>query len=419
MRVPAGWGEMDFERPACEIRGPQVGSCDQQGVDMTQVPEIFRTAATWAQGRPFGDPAGMAVTALLTELTGPPRIGVCTVDAPVTATIPDAVMVRTAWPAVGSGTDVVLLIHPGNIPGRVRSRMRAGPQKFVHIEDKEQAENYTLGVSELTAIREHLLGGELRALAARFPELNSLVPATQSPEQRRPRVVIIGPDPQLVSDLKTELAHHLTVVDTADADVVVAVPGKHGFLLADAPTIQDAWQRVGRLVTLSPLPEGLCPGAVPAGRDLATTITRLAATPARMSIPAVPTGQWGRALKRMNTRYHEKVRQLHRAGDRAGMRRLVAGHGLELPPDPGYLTRELFLIAGLILAAAIFRPDILPVIMGISVLRLVQQRQQALNRWWEEAHTRTRVDITTSVSRGARGPREWLRKRFHEHERAG
>lgn len=386
---------------------------------MTQVPEIFRTAATWAQGRPFGDPAGMAVTALLTEFTGPPRIGLCTLDAPVTATIPEAIMVRTAWPAVGSGADVVLLIHPGNVPGRVRSRMRAGPQKFVHIEDKEQAENYTLEVSELTAIRERLLGCELRALATRFPELNSLVPAAQPPEQRQPRVVIIGPDPQLVAGLKMELADHLTVVDTADADVVVAVPGKHGFLLADAPTIQDAWQRVGRLVTLSPLPEGLCPGAVPAGRDLTTTITRLAATPARMSIPAVPTGQWVRAMKLMDTRYREKVRQLHRAGDRAGMRKLAAEHGMELPPDPGHLTRDLFIIAGIILAAVIFRPDILPVIMGISGLRLVQQRRQALNQWWEEAHAGTRLDITTSVPGGGRGPREWLRKRFRELERAG
>lgn len=391
---------------------------------MTEVPGLFRAAATWAEGRPFGDPAGMAVRALLTELTGPPRIGVCTLDAPVEATIPGAVMVRTTWPAVGSGTDMVLLIHRGTIPGRVRSRMRAGPQKFIHIEDKEQAENYRIVLSQLSVIRTQLLSGGLRALATRFPEVTTLIanPVPESMpagERRIPRVVLIGPEPGEVTALRETLTPHLQVVDSADADVVVAVPGHHGFLLADAPTLQDAWHRVGRMVTLSPLPAGICPAAVPAGRDLVATIKNLAAKPAQMTIPTVPSNRWGQVIQRLDTHYRSHAQQLRHRDDRAGMRRLAARHGITLPQEPRLPFGELIFVTGLLLGTGLLRPEMIPVVLVLSGVRLVQQYRRRRRQWWEESCREPHLDITSGARRGGRGPREWLREQFREEERAG
>lgn len=407
------------------LRGP-AGGCvvsgvrTAKGVDMAKVPEIFRATAAWAEGRPFGDAAGMAVFAVLGELTGPPRIGVCTVDAPVNVTIAGAVMVHTAWPAVGSGTDVVLLIHPGTVPGRVRSRMQVGPQKFVCIKDKEQAENYSVAISELAAIRERLLICELRALAPRFPEVNDLIPELPvEQQQQQPRVVIISPDPEQVATLCVELEPHFTVVNSADADVVVAAPGKCGFTLADAPTIQDAWQRVGRLVTLSPLPEGMCPGAVPAGRNLVATINRLASAPAKFSIPAVPGARWRQVMERMDIRRREEIQQLRRAGDRAGMRVVAREQGIDLPPDPTCPVRDLIIVAGIILGICFFRLEMLPVAVGVAGMRMMQQYRRAVNLWWEDAQAAMHLDITTPGGRGGYGPREWLHTMFHQHERTG
>lgn len=379
---------------------------------MTAVPGVFRAAASWAEGRPFGDPAGMAVHELLKGLTGPPRIGVCTMDAPVQVVVPGAIMVHTTWPAVGSGTDVVLLVHPGEIPGRVRSRMRAGPQKFVHIEDKEQAENYTIGVSELLEVRERLLAGEIRALASRFPQLTGLVPDLGVVEVPPPRVVVIGPDPEQVDDVRAQLASHMTVVDSADADVVVAVPGGRGFMLIDAPTIQDAWRRVGRLVVLSPLPAGVCPQAVPAGRDLVDTITRLARQPAGCELPTVPVGRWMQTQERMRLTRQAEIHRLHRAGDRRGMRGLAKRHGEVLPPEPMLPTGYLIVAGVLIAGVCMIRVDLLPVILGIVGMHSVRQHQQRVGRWWDAASQILALDTTSRGVGNGRGPHGWVRERF-------
>ncbi len=384
---------------------------------MTEVPGIFLSAAAWAAGRPFGDAAGMAVRELLDGLTGPPRIGVCTVDAPVSITIAHATMVQTSWPAVGSGTDVVILLHAGEIPGRVRSRMRRGPQAFVHMEDKEQAEKYTIAPAELAEIRADLLGCELRALAIRFPEVAALIRRDRPSGPGALRVVVIGPDAVRVAVLREKLAPHVTVVDSADADVVVAVPGERGFTLVDAPTIQDAWQRVGRLVTLSPLPSGVCPRAVPAGRDLVDTVHRLGLQPAASSVPPVPAGRWAQALDRIDGRERDALRGLRARGDRAGMRAFASDRGVALPPDPTIPLRELLIAAGLILVLCVSRPDLLPVVLGIVGVRTVQQRNRALGRWWEEASISVSLDITSTVARRGVGPRGWLWEMLRDGEK--
>ncbi|GAB3594810.1 hypothetical protein CFAEC_12555 [Corynebacterium faecale] len=380
---------------------------------MTSVPAIFRAVAAWAEGRPFGDPAGMAVRELLHELTGPPRIGVCTVDAPVQVVIPGAIMVRTTWPAVGSGADVILLVHPGDLPGRVRSRMRTGPQKFVHIEDKEQAENYTIGVSELVEVREQLLSGGIRALATRFPQLTALVPAMGPAETPLPRVVVIGPDPGQVDDVRARLRPHVTVVESADADVVVAVPGGRGFMLIDAPIIQDAWHRVGRLVVLSPLPAGMCPQAVPAGSDLVDTIARVAGHPAGWEIPVVPTGKWIQAHDRMRLARQAQIHQLHRSGDRRGMRELAKLHGEVLPPEPRLPTGYLAAAAGLIVGVCVIRVDLLPVVLGIVGMHVFRHHQRRVRTWWDQAAHMLSLDTTSEGVGHRRGPFGWV----HEQSR--
>lgn len=384
---------------------------------MAELPKIFLTTATWAEGRSFGDPAGIAVRELLVELTGPPRIGVCSVDAPIQVTVAEALMVHTAWPAVGSGTDVVLLVHAGDLPGRVRSRMRAGPQKFVHVEDKEQAENYTIGIAELAAVRARLLDCELRALMVRFPQVGELISGVVEVQPRRPRVVVIGPEPAQVVSVRSELAPFFTMVDSADADVVVAVPGGNGFLLIDAPTIQDAWQRVGRLVTLSPLPAGVCPQAVPVGRDLVTTISRLAAQPAQITTPPVPGARWLQVLDRFDRDHREQIRCLRARGDRSGMRELARSRGRELPPEPRIQTRELLITAGLALGICLIKPDVVPVLVGILGFRIFQQRQRELAKWWEEAVRILSLDTTSGGRRGGAGPRAWTLERFREDEK--
>lgn len=381
---------------------------------MVDVPENFRAAATWAEGRAFGDAAGMAVRGVLNELTGPPRIGVCTVDAPVRVTVPGARMVHTHWPAVGSGTDVVLLIHAGEVPGRVRSRMRAGPQEFIHIEDKEQAENYTIGVSELLRIRERLLNCELHALSVRFPELSGLAADPVVPQDMgAPRVVVIGPDADRVAEVRDILAEHVEVVASADADVVVAVPGGRGFLLIDAPTIQDAWRRVGRLVTLSPLPEGVCPQAVPAGWDLVDTVRRVAHQPAGWDLPAVSDARWAQAVEKMERRgfreRHLQVREMRLAGDRRGMREWATRHGCALPAEPVLTAADLATGSGWMLGMCILRPDVLPLGVVALILYLVQCHRRRVARWWDAVPPALELDTTSACPGTGGGPVQWLR----------
>ena len=388
------------------------------GKTVVDVPENFRVAAAWAEGRAFGDAAGMAVREVLKELTGPPRIGVCTVDAPVRVTVPGARMVHTPWPAVGSGTDVVLLIHAGDVPGRVRSRMRAGPQEFIHIEDKEQAENYTIGVSELVGIRERLLTCELKALSARFPELSGLVGDPVRPRgAEMPRVVVIGPDHDRVAEVRSFLAVHVEVVASADADVVVAVPGGRGFLLVDAPTIQDAWRRVGRLVTLSPLPDGVCPQAVPAGWDLVDTIHRVADQPAGWDLPAVPDARWVQAVERMERQWHHERRRqvldLRLAGDRRGMREWAMHHGYTLPPEPVMTAMDLATGIGWVVGMCIVRPDFLPLGVMVVIIYLAQRRRRAMVRWWDAVPRALELDTTSARTGTGSGPVEWLRGQVH------
>lgn len=375
------------------------------------VPALFLAVAAWAEGRDFGDPAGMAVRAVLATLTGPPRIGVCTLDAPVPVVVPGARMVRVAWPAVGSGADLVVLIHPGAVPGRVRSRMRWGPQGFRRVPDRAAAERVEIGTVELLEVRTRLLHGELRALAARFPELSALLPDPTVPGTPVPRVAVIGPDPELVAGVRAGLAARFTVLDSAEVDVVVAVAGAPGFTLADAPAVRDAWQRVGRLVVTAPLPSGVCPAAVPAGPDLVVTVAALAARPAGMSPPVVPESRWRQVLERLERRDRAELRVAQARGDRAALRGLAPG---ALPAEPRIPRAPLLLAGAAVAATAVLRAELLPVVAAAVVVQVAGARRRTLGHWWEAA-SRSVVDTTGAGP----GPRGWLRRMWLRSEHPG
>lgn len=376
------------------------------------VPALFLAAAAWTEGRAFGDPAGMAVRALLSTLTGPPRIGVCTLDVPVQVVIPGARMVRVVWPAVGSGADVVVLIHRGAVSGRVRSRMHWGPQGFRRVPDRASAERVEVGTAELLGVRTRLLHGELRALAVRFPEVSVLLPDTVAPGPPVLRVAVIGPDPALVAEVRAGLAGRMSVLDSAEVDVVVAVAGGPGFTLDDAPVLRDAWQRVGRLVVTAPVPPGVCPAAVPAGPDLAETVRVVAGRPAGAELPAVPEPRWRQVVERLERRTGEEVRQVRVRGDRAALRRMAGG---EVPAEPGPPRVALLVAASAVVATAVLRPELVPVVAAAGVVQLLGVRRRALGDWWEAASRSAVVDRTGAGV----GPRAWLRGMWLRSEQSG
>lgn len=385
----------------------------------TAVPEIFLTAAAWVEQQPIGDPAACAVLRVLKELTGPPRIGVCTLDAAVDISIPGAVMVRTTWPAIGSGADVVLLVHPGELNGRVRSRMRLGPQLFIHIEDKEKLPNFTVDIPQLIRVRERLLIGELQALSWHFPQLAACVAPPARELAPRPRIAVIGPDAQVVAQLRACLSPHVDLSDSAAVDVVVAVSGSQGFLLVDAPILQDAWQRVGRLVVTSPLPPGICPHAIVSGPDLLNTVLRVAELPIQGDHPQVPGGRWDQVVarweKKRALRRQAEFAEFQERDDRQGLR---SRWKIDFPPEPQIATQVLIMAAFAILVTALLRLDALPFVLLMVGMQIANVRRSKVTKWWNLAHKTLQLDTTSGPVGDDLGPIKWLRQKRLEGEKS-
>ena len=299
-------------------------------------PDMFIRAADWAHARDFGCPAGLALRRVLLELTGPPRLGACTLDGPVPLPAWPVREVSVRWPVTTTAVDAVLLVHPGPLPAAVRARLVAGPQHF-HVVPALPAE---LPEVPLLDVRTRLLAGELHALAARHPSVaRELLAIAGRPvvAGARPRVAVIGPDPGDVDLPGMEI-----VAADPHVDAVLAVAPAGGWTTADHPTLRDAVHRAGRLVSTAPLPADVPGTVVLPGQSPAAAVRHALTLP--VTLPASRPGAWLRAAEQLERRR----RLLLDAASHTDLPALARRHGLTpaSPPPPWeVLAQALFLAA--------------------------------------------------------------------------
>lgn len=299
-----------------------------------RTPDIFIRAADWAHTRDFGCPAGIVLRRVLLDLTGPPRVGACTLDGPVP--LPSSWQVRqvaVAWPGTTPGVDVLLLIHSGPLSAAVRSRIAAGPQGVIVV--PALPDSVPFSPELLLEVRARLLHGELRALAARHPHLADellTVAGVAGTRTATPRVAVISPDPTVSVQLPG-----MEIVADAHVDAVLAVAPATGWTCADHPTLRDAARRAGRLVSTSPLPAGIPGTVVHPGRPLVDAVRHALTLPAA-PLPAAHPGTWLRTADQLERR-HRLLLDAHLAdlvarravGDLA---ELARRHRLDPAPPP-------------------------------------------------------------------------------------
>lgn len=351
---------------------------------------MFIRAADWAHARDFGCPAGLALRRVLLELTGPPRLGACTLDGPVPLPAWPVREVTVHWPVTTTAVDAVLLVHPGPLPAAVRARLAAGPQHF-HVVPALPAE---LPEVPLVDVRTRLLAGELHALAARHPSVaRELLAIAGRPvvAGARPRVAVIGPDPGDVDLPGMEIV-------TADphVDAVLAVAPAGGWTTADHPTLRDAAHRAGRLVSTAPLPADVPGTVVRPGQPPVDAVRHALTLPA--ALPPPRPGAWLRAAEQLERRR----RLLIDAASHAELPALARRHGLApaSPPPPWeVLVQALFLAAAAALTlgrAAWFLGPVPGLLMGTVAglvaggLRWRTGRREAQRAWLRQETARLR-----------------------------
>lgn len=274
---------------------------------MAPVPAIFVATVDWAQARPFGCVAGQTMRNVLAELTGPPRVSACTLSAVVPMELPGVVAVPAPWPVAQPGVDACFLVHPGELPAWVRSRMASGPVIFIHLRSPAEISPDLIDPELLIDARARALAGELEALALRHPglapelrELALLGPA--APTGRQQRVAIIGPVPALCAQVRAVLGD-FEVVDSAEVDAVVAVSPAVGWSVRDLPTLIDAHERGRRLLSTAPLPVGSPPAVVARSvAEVPELLRRLLEHPVVVAVPELARGHAQRALSTLRQR---------------------------------------------------------------------------------------------------------------------
>lgn len=391
-------------------------------------PPIFAATADWAQARPFGCSAGQTAREVLHYLTGPPRVTACTLSASVPLELPGTTEVRATWPVAQPGIDACFVIHPGELPPRVRARMLAGPALFIPV---QAIEEITLGLIDqhrLLAARARILSGEMRALAIRYPEhgerLRLLAELAPQPEPPPPGIAVIGPEPDRRADLAEKLGAHFEIRDSADVDAVVAVAPRGGWGAGDIATLRDAVARVGRLVSTAPLPAGLnVPGAVARREaEILPLLRGLLRQPRASTGPEPVPGNWRRALGQLRRREAIRFdRLLNRCTQTSQLTAVAREYGLgELPPENRLAGLEPVMVAVLLgsgaarllwpwsVALGVFAAVFIGGIIG--VLRWRARRQRRLREARAELHRRwMEPDITSRV---AAGPAAWLRSQL-------
>ncbi|MDO5511246.1 hypothetical protein [Corynebacterium sp.] len=258
-----------------------------------ETPEMFIRAADWAQERDFGCPVGLALRRILLELTGPPRVGACTLDGPVPLPGWPVREVCVRWPVLTPGADIVVLIHPGPLTAALRSRIAAGPQVILVVPELPAR------CPELPLIdaRSRLLAGELRALASRHPAVAGELLAIAGPDlpaRGVPRVAVIGPGSPVVELPGCE------VVNDPHVDVVLAVAPPGGWNAADHPTLRDAARRCGRLVSTAPLPADVPGQVLRSGQSELDAVWSALRRP--VAVPEPRPGTWLRAADHLERR---------------------------------------------------------------------------------------------------------------------
>ncbi len=377
---------------------------DTPGGGAVDTPDMFIRAADWAHAREYGCPAGLALRRVLLELTGPPRLGACTLDAPVPLPAWPVREVTVRWPVTTTAVDAVLLIHPGPLPAAVRARLTAGPQHF-HVLPVLPADPPEV---PLVDVRARLLAGELHALAARHPAVARELRGIAGPAvltRPRPRVAVIGPEPAEVDLPGMEIV-------TADphVDVVLAVAPSGGWRAADHPTLRDAARRAGRLVSTAPLPADVLGTVVLPGQSPAAAVRHALSLPA--ALPAPRPGAWLRAADQLERRR----RLLLDVVPHTDLPALARRHGLSpaAPPPPWeVLTQALFLatVAALTLGRALWFLGPVPGLLAGTAAGLLAGgmrwrtgRREAQRRWIRQE--------TTRILRTPPAEAAWLRRQL-------
>jgi len=259
-----------------------------------ETPETFIRAADWAHARDFGCPAGMSLRRVLLDLTGPPRVGACTLDGPVALPGWPVREVTVTWPVLSPGVDIVLLVHPGPLTAAIRSRIAAGPQVVLVVPQVPEE----LPALPLIDARVSLLRGELHALAARYPHVAAELRAIAGPPgvpERRPRLAVISPAP-----VDVDLPGCDIVAGDPHVDAVVAVAPPGGWTPADHPTLRDAAHRAGRLISTAPLPADIPGLTTRPGQPLIHAVHLALRQPA--TLPDPRPGAWLRAVDLLHRR---------------------------------------------------------------------------------------------------------------------
>ncbi|MCS5480540.1 hypothetical protein NYP18_12840 [Corynebacterium sp. YIM 101645] len=380
-----------------------------------RTPEIFIRAADWAHARDFGCPAGIGLRRVLLELTGPPRVGACTLHAPVP--LPAFWQVRevaVTWPVTSPGADIVVLVHPDPLPAAARSRIALGPQEVIVVRQLPVEPPFPAGL--LPTVRSRLLHGEIRALAARHPQLADELLALAGPAPtitRTPRVAVISPDP----DTRVELPG-IDIADDAHVDAVLAVAPPGGWTTADHPTLADAARRAGRLVSTAPLPAGIPGTLVPPGRPPVEAVRHALTLPAG-PLPDVRPGTWLRAAEQLERRRRLLLdAHLTDLVTRRAVGELAQlAHEQGLPPAPPPRLREqlgqallIAFVVGLAAGRAVWAAG--PV-TGATAGTLAALAAGGL-RWWRgrrEAQSRWAAEEAARLRRTPEhAPAVWLRR---------
>lgn len=391
---------------------------------------MFLRAADWAHERDFGCPVGMDLRRILTELTGPPRVGACTMEGSVPLPAGHGVReVTVSWPALSLGSDAAVLVHPAPLPPAARARIHhAAPLVLVIPVLHRPAWDAALAQVEaqLVTVRLRLLAVQLRLLAARHPSVaEELVAIASEAEPRRPRVAIIGPDPRARAQAAA-LAQGVEVVEHADVEAVLAVAPPSGWSPEDVPTLIDAARRSGRLISTTPLPPGV-DGIVAAPGELAQALTR----PRAGVLPAPRLGAWQRAVEHCERRRRllidAHLAHLTAHADKqpaatiAGLQAAARSYQLPepVPPRLGSLAVQA-MVLGVAAGAALGRVvwwwhpvagAIVGVAAGVVVgwLRWVRGRREAQVLWAEREAARVRRAV--AAGGGQRdGPQRWLHR---------